>query len=181
MCLALVIWQEIPTRIQAAGIVLAVAAMVLMNLPEVRTTAPVRRSGLTLILLLAATGLGDFSGKLFEKYALPETAPLFLAVLFSTALAVSLWTMIRSLLKGAGFAFRDVPTGLAVGIPNLFTTFFLVKAFATVKATLAFPLFSSGTILAITLGGILIFHERPGRRDSAAIVMITAGVALMGL
>lgn len=180
MTFALCFWKEVPTMLQATGIVLAVLSILLLNLSSGRRTGTEKASASTLLLLLLSTGLGDFMGKLFEKYGRAEAGTWFLLVLFATALAVSLSFTVKSLRNGAKFERSDVLMGLGVGIPNLLTTVFLIQAFGRVKTTLVFPLFASGAIFLITLGGIVLFREHLRNREAAAIVMIIGSVVMMG-
>ena len=70
--------------------------------------------------------------------------------------------------------------GLLVGIPNLFSSYFLLQAFATLNASVVFPLYSAGSIVLITIGGVALFGERPARRELAAIAIVLTAIVLMG-
>jgi multidrug transporter EmrE-like cation transporter len=64
-------------------------------------------------------------------------------------------------------------------VPNLLTSYFLITAFKTMKTTLVFPLFSSGVIFMVTLGGLTLFREHLEKRKITAIGMILVAVILM--
>lgn len=180
MTCALVVWREIPTALQATGICLAAGSILVLNLPEKDNSVSRKASWTTLSALLIATGMGDFMGKLFEKYALPESGVLFLFSLFFTALLMSLWFTVSNRRNGGVITARDILTGLIVGVPNLLTSWFLINAFRHVITPLVFPLFASGAILVITLGGVFFFNERLHAKHYLAILLIAGGVALMG-
>ena len=76
---------------------------------------------------------------------------------------------------------RDILTGTLVGIPNMFTSFFLIAALSNIKTAVVFPVFSAGTIVAINIGGLIFFQEKLRRRELAAIGLTIGAVALMGL
>ncbi len=46
---------------------------------------------------------------------------------------------------------QELTVGLLVGIPNLFSSFFLILALNSVKTAIAFPVFSAGTIVLINI------------------------------
>jgi multidrug transporter EmrE-like cation transporter len=50
-----------------------------------------------------------------------------------------------------------------------------------VKTSVAFPIFSSGSILFINLGGIIIFKEFPSKKDWIAIISTIIALILMNI
>jgi multidrug transporter EmrE-like cation transporter len=177
MVLSIVFWKEYPSNIQWIGIVLAVFAIILANYaPEIKNSLLSFRKSLILVFLIA--GLAEFSNKFFQNYSIPEYKSLFLLVVFSTALIISLTVTI---LEKKAFTKKDVITGFFVGIPNMLTSFFLITSFKYVKATVAFPAYSAGTIVVINLGGYLIFKEKLMKKDLVATAIIVSAIVLMSL
>ena len=127
----------------------------------------VRRS--TLLLLCLFGGLSEFSNKIFQKYALQTHKPIFLLVTFAIALCFAMVATIRA---RQPIRSRDLWLGVAVGLPNVFSSYGLIQALATIPAPVAYPLFGAGTIALIFLGGMLFFGERPRRRESLAIGLV---------
>lgn len=179
LCFALVFWREIPTALQAAGIVTALFAILVINPPFPVNGRMATTGMMTLMALFLASGTGDFMGKVFEKYATGEHKLVFMLLVFFTALCISSVLLLRHSPAGFRMKRRDVIMGILVGVPNLSTSFFLITAFSHIKTTLVFPLFSSGVILLVTLGGTLLFKEHLERRKALAIAMIVAAVVLM--
>ena len=75
----------------------------------------------------------------------------------------------------------DVLFGLLIGIPNYFSARFLLLSLSSVPAVAAYPTYSVGTIVLITLVGVLLFRERISRRQALALLMILAALALLNL
>ncbi|HPM45563.1 MAG TPA: EamA family transporter [bacterium] len=177
MIMSIILWKEYPSNIQWIGIVLAVSAIILANYtPEVKNSLFNFRKSLILVFLIA--GLAEFSNKFFQNYSIPEYKSLFLLVVFSTALIIS---SVATFIERKPFTKKDLLTGFLVGIPNMLTSFFLISSFKYVKATVAFPAYSAGTIVVINLGGYLIFKEKLMKKDMFATAIIVSAIVLMSL
>lgn len=177
MLLSIILWQEYPTSIQWAGISLAVCAMIIANYtPDSKNSFFTFKKSLILVFLVA--GLAEFSNKFFQNYAVPEYKSLFLLTVFITAFFISITFVI---LEKKKFTKTDILTGLLVGIPNMFTSFFLISAFRYVKTTIALPVYSAGTIVVINLGGYLLFKEKPAKNELYSILIIIVAIILMSL
>ncbi len=177
MVLSIIFWKEYPSLVQWTGIILAVFAILLANYtPDMKDSLLSFRKSLILVFIIVGTA--EFSNKFFQNYAQSEYKSLFLFVVFSTALAIS---TVSALVEKEQFSKKDIITGLLVGIPNMFTSFFLISALKYIKATVAFPAYSAGTIVIINIGGLLIFKEKISRKDMTATVTIVAAIILMSL
>lgn len=71
--------------------------------------------------------------------------------------------------------------GLLIGVPNYFSARFLLLALGSVDAVIAYPVYSVATLIAITLIGLLCFHEKLNRKKTAALLMIVAALCLLNL
>ncbi len=176
MSLSLVIWREYPALIQWAGIALAIGAIVLANWPAGSGWRGSLRPAL--LLLFVFGGISEFSNKAFQKYGMTEHKALFLLTTFSVAFILSAIAVWR---HGRPFGKREWLIGMAVGAPNLFTSYFLIMALAELPAAVVFPVYGAGSIIVINLGGVLVFGERPGYLERWAIVMTIFALVLINL
>jgi len=175
MVLSMLFWHNLPGWLQSLGIVLALGAILMAHLSggewrQLRGMDPV------LLWMFLSVGMGEFANKLFQEYGMDTHKGLFLLTVFLTALVISMAALIRSrqqLRRG------DVVMGVLVGIPNMLTSLFLIKSFATVPAVIAFPVYGAGTITLVALGGRLIFGESLRKREWAAIGTAVLAVILM--
>lgn len=172
--LSMLLWREFPQSRQWIGILLAVAAMGLVNWPFGMTWRQALRP--VLIALCLIGGMSQFSSKLFQKFGFQEHKAFFLLATFCVAFLFSSATLY---FKRQPLKLRDFGTGLVLGIPNIFSSFFLVKALSFLPAAVAFPLFSAGTICLVYLVGFLFFGERPLRRETAAIALIVLAMVFI--
>lgn len=175
MILSLVLWKELPSGLQTVGLFLAIAAIVVVATPRDGRSF---KASLPLLLLSLSVGMADFSKKIFQKIGSLEHKPLFLLSGFGCALLISLIPLLRNL---KGIQIRDVGVGIAVGVPNLLCSYFLISALEAYPAAVIFPVFSAGTIVTIFLGGRFIFGEYLDKPARIAIALTLPALVLMNL
>ncbi len=175
MLLSLIIWQEWPSGLQTLGILLALLAIVMVQSGNIQKGERVK-AGLLLLFLFG--GLAEFSNKLFQQFGGAEAKAGFLMVVFATAGLLSLIMAIR---KAEAWSSRDLMAGVAVGIPNLFSSWFLIQALVTVPTAVAFPVYSAGSMALIILLGRLIYKEVLSRRAGLALVFTCLALVLLNL
>lgn len=180
MLISLFLWKEIPNTIQTAGIILAISAIVLINI-SFKDIKNLKGFNYIIVLLFFIAGFAEFSNKIFEKYSLLEHRSFYLFTVFFSAFWISLFFTVKELKKGVKITRNDILTGFLVGIPNMFASYFLIMSFEYYKATVAFPIYSSGSILLISVGGVVLFQERLKRKEFVAIFMIITAVVLMSI
>ena len=175
MVVSVCLYREIPGLWEAMGFLLAVAAIVLINYHKESANAGFKAG---LIWLLLCGGMADAMSKIFEESGVPGMGDLFLFFTFATALVFCFLSMS---VKGQRIGKWEVFFGLLVGIPNFYSSRFLLGALGQIPAVIAYPVYSVGTILVVTLTGLLLFRERLSKRQWIALFMILAALVLLNL
>lgn len=176
MVVSVVFFREQPETWQWLGFGLAVAAIVLINY---RPGGGKAGSRMGLLLVLLAGGSADAMSKVFEELGNPVLSGHFLLYTFIIAFVFCL--MLNSAWKQGRPGLWEVVFGLLIGIPNFFSAKFLLAALETVPAVIVHPVCSVGTILVVTLAGVLLFHERLEKRQWAALGMILVALVLLNI
>jgi len=176
MIFSIVIWSEFPSPLQWFGIILSLTSILIVNLSIKDLSS--RTFNNSLILLFFFGGMAEFSNKIFQKYALTDYKDLFLFFVFIVAFAISISFTLKEKIKVTK---RDVLLGIAVGIPNLFSSYFLILALNYMTSSVAFPIYSAGSILLINLGGFIIFKEKLSKKETFAILMTILALILINL
>lgn len=176
MIFSIIIWKEYPSTIQWLGIILALTSIILVNMAPKSLENFDLKPGL--ILLFFFGGLAEFSNKIFQKYAISDYKDVFLFTVFFTAFIISIFFTIK---EKKPLRKKDILTGIAVGIPNLFSSYFLILSLNTLTTSVAFPLYSAGSIVLINLGGYFIFKEEISRKNKVAILMTIIALVLINL
>lgn len=166
MIVSLILWEEYPTTFQWIGIILSLIAIIIANINFKKDSIEDVR--LNLLLLIIYGGLAQFATKLFQKYALIEYKNLLLFFIFISALITSFLIIIKN---KNNFGFNEIFSGSLLGIPNLFTSFFMVLAFTQINTSTAVLLNSSGSIVLVLIYGFFIFKEKLKAKEKIAIIL----------
>ncbi len=176
MSLAIILWRELPSSIQWTGIVMALIAIIVIYRPF---RADIDRSKvMPLAFLFLFGGIAEFSNKFFQHYSVSGYRSVFLLCVFSSAFLISSMVLIVSRKR---FGFREVLTGLMIGVPNLFSSFFLIMSLEVMKSTVVFPLYSAGSVALITIWGVVVFSEKLFRSEAFALSLILLSLVLVNL
>lgn len=176
MSFSIIIWNEIPTTIQWLGIILSIVSIIIVNVSFKKSQ--VKDIHINLILLFFFGGLAEFSNKIFQKYAISEYKSVFLFFVFFIAFIISLITTLKRKKRVKKI---DLITGVLVGIPNLFSSFFLIMSLNYMKTSVVFPIYSAGSIVIITLAGTLVFKEKLKRKEIVAIIMTIIALIMINV
>ena len=166
--ISVVIFRERPELTQVLGIVLCLAAVILINFEKEQTIIQFK---LGLVLTLLVSGFCEGMSKIHEELGNAALAEHFLFYTFGTAMVLCLGLIV---MKKAKVGLRDIIFGILLGVPNYFSAKFLLKSLESVPAVIAFPTFSVGAIVIITFTGVLVFKEKLSRKQ----VIGTAGILL---
>lgn len=175
--MAVVFFGEKPGVSTIIGFIIALIAIVLIN-TDGSDDRVASRGRILLPLLLLVGGFTDSLANVFEKLGVSGQKDLYLACTFLVALLCSAALKVyRKQKLTAG----DLLWGLLIGIPNYFSSRFLLLALSDVPAIIAYPVYNIGGILLVTCAGVLAFGERPGRRKYIALAMILIALVLLNL
>lgn len=176
MIFSIVLWHELPSFIQWIGILLCFISIVIVNLSL--EDLSLKSLNKTLILLFIFGGMAEFSNKIFQKYALIYYKDLFLSFVFLVAFLISIFFAFKQNKK---LSKKDIFLGIIVGIPNLFSSFFLILSLNYMASSLVFPVYSAGSILLINLGGFILFNEKLSKKETLSIFMIVFALILINI
>ncbi|MFR9117856.1 MAG: SMR family transporter [Merdibacter sp.] len=171
---SIVLFQEMPHGMQWIGIFLALGSICLCS----RHVSENGRIGISLLLLLLANGTCDMMNKVFEVFGDPRQNGLFLLIAFASA---ALFSLLRMGLHRGGIDPKSVFFGIGLGIPNYFSSRFLLYALQEVPAVIAYPTYSVVTIALITLAALVLWKERIRRQNAIAMAGIVCAIVLMNL
>lgn len=184
---ALFFLQESASWLKWVGIAIAMVSVVFLSLPpqkQYRKKTPHAFVVFLLpLVLFLGTGFQDTVIKWTElKYVAPVQLNVFLVCCFIVAFSVGFLIFLGLLLsKQILFQPKAVIAGVAIGIPNYFSIWFLIKALK------AFPLHSSvilpvnniGILLLNVLVGYFIFKERLSGNNLIGILLATLAIVLI--
>ena len=175
--ISLVFFKEIPTVVQIIGIVLAITAIIIINL-EKKEESATGHVAILLILLLVAGGLTDSFANIHDKLGNRDCSDQYLLITFAMALICSI---IMIFVKKQSFTVPDYAIGMLVGIPNYFCSRFLLASLSKLKAIVVYPVYNIGTILLISLCGIIIFKEKLSKNKIMGLILVMVALILLNI
>lgn len=182
LIISILLFGEMPTVVQVIGFVIAVTAIVIINVKEkegnvtnhkTNRTSPVK---LGLILVLVGCGMADGMSKIYQELGTREFEELFLVCTFVIAFILS---VLFVKYKKQKYTSNEILYGILLGVPNYYSARFLLKALGEIPAVVAYPTFSIGTIAVITLTGVVAFKEKLTIRQMFAVGLIAVAVVLL--
>lgn len=170
---------ERPTGLQTAGMVLVLAAILLIHLEKGEEKASFKTG---LILLLIFYGIGDGMAKVFEHIGERRYDALFLFYTFTTALLISS-TLFAAELRREKKPLRpsELLAGISVGVPNYLSSLLLLKAVTKLPAYLVYPCYSVGAVLVVSLVSILFLKDRMTKRQAFGCGVILVALVLLNI
>ena len=82
---------------------------------------------------------------------------------------------------GQGLHLPEFLGGVIVGIPNYFASALLLKALTKFPAFIAYPCYSTGTILLVLIVSSILFGEKIDRRTGAGLAVILAALVILNV
>ncbi|MBR2044724.1 MAG: hypothetical protein IJ958_01150 [Agathobacter sp.] len=172
--MAVLVFKESLSGFQFVGIMVAISAIVLIHFEKNAFSESKHMVGLLLLLLLS--GLTDSMANVFEKLGNADTKDAYLLVTFGMAFLITVLLIIfRKIRVGK----QELLFGALIGIPNYFSSRFLLLALEEIDAVLVYPTYSVATMIVIMLAGVCVFHENMSKKKFLAVGMIIVALGLL--
>lgn len=175
LVISVVFYREIPTFLQSGGFVLAIFAIILMNYQKGAANVGSRAG---LIGMLLCCGMADAMSKIFTESGVAALEGKFLFYTFAVAMLLCFVSMV---VNGQKIGAMEAVFGTMIAIPNFFSSKFLLGALESLSAVIVYPVFSVGSILAVTLAGVLVFRERLSKGQWVGIAAILVALVLLNI
>ncbi len=178
LLMSIALFGEQPKPVQYLGILIVLVAVWIINGQKKDRPASI----LLLILVLLGSGLADGMAKIFNQLGDRAQDALYILLVFLTAGLITVVLLLNEYKKtGKPGRPRDYLAGIAVGIPNYFSSSLLLRSLASLPAFIAYSVFSVGTVLFITLFSMVVFKEKPGKYQLIGLGLIVVSLVLLNL
>ncbi len=157
--MSIIIFGEIPSYFQLSGIILALVTILLFyfSIRQFSGGTFHRMDYFYLFALIIGIGINDFSFKVFQNWRPGEEKNFFILTIFFFAFIYSLSYLLFKKMK---FEPHTLTTGIILGIPNVFSSYFLLGALNQLPAIIVYPSINIGIIVLTSLAAFLIWKEK---------------------
>ena len=178
-------YRESAGTLRIIGIITALISVYLVTVKEGGFKGMGRRGLLLPALVFLGSGVIDTSLKYLEERFVPqEDVPLFSAMIFGSAALFGLAILTyRYLSSGNLINARSIIGGLALGIPNYFSVFFLIRALKSglLESSGIFTVNNVAIVVGSTLIGVWAFSERPESRNWLGVILAVLSILAVSL
>jgi drug/metabolite transporter (DMT)-like permease len=180
LLLSIVIYDEAPSIYQLTGIVIAIFTIILFYF-SLKSDGSKKLHIIDYFYLLAVLlgiGLNDFAMKIFQQWRPMTEKPYFMMIIFSAA---TIYTFIILIIKRIPLEGVVLIRGGILGVPNMFSTFFILLALAQLPAIVVYPVTNIGIILLTTIGAAVIWKEKLNLYGKLALISGIIAILFLGM
>lgn len=179
----IILYNESTGILKIVGIVLALFAVYLTSIKKKDGIQIQKRNLVFPLLVFFGSGIIDTTIKYLETtYVAAIDVALFSSTIFGVAGIIGICILIFQAIKGQlQISFRNILGGIALGIPNFFSIYFLVMALRTegMESSTVFPINNVAIVMLSTFLGILLFKERLLNKNWIGIVLAIISIILI--
>ena len=171
------IWNEDPSLLQCAGVVLAVVSLLLIgHQSNSQSNARPWFTPWVLIGFFLLAGLSRLAQAAFKHESTLDQRPTFLFAAFVVAAVPSLCLLIYRGKMPSGW---ELGCGMLMGFANMLQTHFILKSLQQFDGFVVFPLVSAGQLVFTALVAMCLMNEKLNRRTCWGIGLATIALALL--
>lgn len=179
----IILYNESTGIIKISGIILALAAVYLTSIKKQEGIKIQKRNFIFPLLVFFGSGIIDTTLKYLEtSYVVEADVALFSSTIFAIAGCVGVSILIIQAFMGKlKLSFKNVLGGIALGIPNFGSIYFLVLALRTegMESSIIFPLNNVSIVMISTFLGILLFREKMLSKNWIGIALAVGSIILI--
>lgn len=177
---SIIIYNEQPSTLKVIGFLFTAVTFVLFyfSLLEQSNSSTKKASYILLLFVLIAIGINDFSLKVF-KNTRPESEESFFV--FTIFLFAFIYSAMFISIKKIKIDKRTFLTGVILGVPNVFSTIFLLAALTHLPAIFVYPTINIGIMILTAFGAYTLWKEKLNKAGLAALISGIFAITFLSL
>lgn len=176
------LYNEKAGILKITGILIALIAVFLASV-KTKENQPLTKSILLPAILFIGSGIIETSLKFIESsYVENNDIPIFSATIFSCAAMVGIAILgLKFSTKSMMPDFKSIPAGLALGIVNYYSIYFLLKAlqYKGSESSTIFILNNVSIVMLSSVLGFVLFKERLSLKNIIGIILAVIAIILV--
>ncbi|MGB7842997.1 MAG: EamA family transporter, partial [Salinimicrobium sp.] len=179
----IILYDESTGFVKIFGIVCALIAVYLTSIKKKEGIRIRKRNLIFPLLVFFGSGIIDTTLKYLETtYVAEADVALFSSTIFGIAGCIGIFLLVIQKIKGSlKLHFRNLLGGIALGIPNFGSIYFLVLALRSggMESSTVFPVNNVAIVMISTFLGILLFKERMLPKNWIGIGLAVVSIILI--
>lgn len=172
------LYAEYLSGFKMAGVVLVFAAMALLIPKKNRLKVGKINASWLLLIIFGLSGFADASLKIYqEEFSTNFNELTFMGMVFVGAFIIGL--LICIFRKGPIIQKKELLLGAAIGIPNLYSSIFLIYALQGISGSVAYPIVNILNVLGGTFLGLLIWNDEVSYKQWGGIAAAIIAILLL--
>ena len=153
------LYSEYLGLIESLGVFLVFGSMALLVPKKGNVRIGKINAAWLLLFIFILAGFADASLKVYkEEFSIQVNELIFMGLVFSSAFIIGL--IISLLRKGPLFTKGEAQLGGLLGVPNLYSSIFLIWALGTVDGSIAYPVVNIATVIGGSLLGLWYWRDK---------------------
>ncbi|MCW8850892.1 MAG: hypothetical protein OQJ81_13000 [Melioribacteraceae bacterium] len=167
--LSILIYNEFPDVYQIIGLLLT-AITILLFYFAINSSSKDRKENnkfIYLLFILFGIGAADFFMKVFQENWGSSDKAWFLFWIFFFSFLITVYITIR---KKKNINYKTILMGIGMGIPNIFSSYFLIEALKSFPAVFVFPFVNISIIIFTSLVVKIFWNEIWNKYSRLALI-----------
>lgn len=172
------LYGEILGWIEICGILLAFFALLLLVPTQKGLRFGRIKASWLLIFIFIIAGFADTSLKIYEEeFRIQINELLFMSMVFGWAFLIGLVFSIRR--KGTLVTIKEAGLGALLGIPNLYSSIFLIWALGSVDGSIAYPTVNIFVVVGGTLLGLFYWKDHVSAKQWVGLLLALIAIIIL--
>jgi len=131
-----------------------------------------------LVIIFLLSGFADASLKIYqEQFSMQINEQTFMGFVFLGAFVLGLMACFYR--QGPLFTKKELLLGAGIGIPNLYSSIFLIYSLKGISGSVAFPIVNTINVLGGTFLGLIIWDDKVSKRQWIGIAIAILAIILL--
>lgn len=176
--LSVLLYSEYLTLSKTAGVILVFASLILLKPPKTDVKVGTVNAGWLLLIVFTLSGFADASLKVYEEEFSTELNELiFMGLVFLGAFLIGFVSSIFR--KGPLFTREELKLGTLIGLPNLYSSIFLIYALADISGSIAYPMVNMLSVAGGTALGLLRWDDSVSKMQWAGLSIALVAILIL--
>lgn len=176
--LSVFLYNEYLTLLKTIGVVLVFASLFLLKPKKTENKIGTVNAGWMLLVIFVLSGFADASLKVYEEeFSMELNELIFMGMVFLGAFSIGL---ISSLIKkGPLFTRQEIKLGTMIGLPNLYSSIFLIYALGDISGSIAYPMVNMLSVAGGTALGLWRWNDSVSNQQWIGLIVALIAIVIL--